>query len=334
MIISKTPYRISFFGGGTDYPAWFQNHGGQVLSTAIDKFCYLSCRPLPPFFDHKFRIVYSKVETVQAINEINHPVVKSVLDYLEFSDQYGLEIHHDGDLPARSGVGSSSSFTIGLLNALHAMRGEYRSAEQLAKEAIYIEQQALHEHVGSQDQVAASYGGLNKIKFFPDGSFGVTPLIIDPDRITELQDHLMFFFTGLSRYSSEIAGSKINNINNRFSELKVMGEMVNEGINLLSSTKTPIVEFGRLLHEGWQIKRNLSDKITNPEIDDIYQASLSAGAIGGKITGAGGGGFMLLFVPPEKQKDVREKLSHLIHVPFRFEPAGSRIVLYQPNGLK
>jgi len=331
MIISKTPFRISFFGGGTDYPAWFEHHGGKVLSTAIDKFCYITCRHLPPFFKHKYRIAYSTVETVQDIKDIEHPAVRAVLDYMG-CDQ-GLEIHHDGDLPARSGLGSSSSFTVGLLNSLHAMKGEYRSSEQLAKEAIHIEQDVLHEHVGSQDQVAAAYGGLNRIEFFPDGSFDVAPIIIEPPRLELLQSHLMFFFTGLSRFSSDIAESKIANIKNRTADLHEIGQMVDTGLDILGSA-APLNEFGQLLHEGWKIKRNLSDKVSNSHIDEIYEAARSAGAIGGKITGAGGGGFMLLFVPPEKQKNVRERLSKLTHVPILFEQSGSRIVLYQPNGLK
>jgi len=332
MIISKTPFRISFFGGGTDYPAWFESHGGKVLSTAIDKFCYITCRHLPPFFKHKYRIAYSTVEMVQAIRDIEHPAVRAVLDYMGCVE--GLEIHHDGDLPARSGLGSSSSFTVGLLNTLHAMKGEYRSAEHLAKEAIHIEQDALHEYVGSQDQIAAAYGGLNRIEFFSDGSFDVAPLIIELSRLEALQSHLMFFFTGLSRFSSEIAESKIANIKNRSADLHAIGQMVDAGLDILGSAHTPIEEFGQLLHEGWKTKRNLSDKVSNSHIDEIYEAARLAGAIGGKITGAGGGGFMLLFVPPGKQKNVRERLSKLTYVPIRFEQSGSRIVLYQPNGLK
>jgi len=332
MIISKTPFRISFFGGGTDYPAWFENHGGKVLSTTINKFCYLSCRYLPPFFKHKYRIAYSKVETVQSIKDIEHPAVRAVLDYM--GCEQGLEIHYDGDLPARSGLGSSSAFTIGLLNSLHAMKGEYRSSEQLAKEAIYIEQQVLHEYVGSQDQIAAAYGGLNRIIFFPDGSFDVIPVIVNASRLETLQSHLMFFFTGVSRFSSDIAKGKITNIKDRHMELHEIEQMVDVGLDILGSAHTPIEEFGQLLHEGWKVKRSLSEKISNSHINEIYDAARSAGAIGGKITGAGGGGFMLLFVPPEKQQNVRIHLSKLTHVPIAFEQSGSRIALYQPNGLR
>ncbi len=332
MIISKTPFRISFFGGGTDYPAWFEHHGGKVLSTAIDKFCYINCRYLPPFFKHKYRIAYSAVETVQSVKDIQHPAVRAVLEYMK--SEKGLEIHHDGDLPARSGLGSSSSFTVGLLNTLHAMKGEYRSSEQLAKEAIHIEQDVLHEHVGSQDQIAAAYGGMNKIEFYPDGNFDVEPIIVDPHRLEMLQSHLMFFFTGVSRFSSDIAKSKIENIKDCTTNLHLIGKMVDEGLSILGSTSTPLTEFGQLLHEAWQLKRKLSNKVSSSHIDEVYGAACSAGAIGGKITGAGGGGFILFFVPPEKQENVRERLSKLTYVPIRFEQSGSRIVLYQPNGLK
>ncbi len=332
MIISKTPFRISFFGGGTDYPPWFESHGGKVLSTTIDKYCYITCRYLPPFFKHKYRIAYSAVEQVHAIKDIKHPAVRAVLDCM--SCDQGLEIHHDADLPARSGLGSSSSFTVGLLNSLHAMKGEYRSAEELAKEAIHIEQRVLHESVGSQDQIAAAYGGLNRIEFFPDGSFDVAPVIADPSKLDLLQSHLMFFFTGLSRFSSDIAESQIANIKDRSADLHAIGHMVDEGLSILGSANTPIKEFGQLLHEGWKTKRNLSDKVSNSFIDEMYEEARAAGAIGGKITGAGGGGFLLLFVSPERQKNVRKRLSKLTYVPIRFEQSGSKIVLYQPNGLR
>jgi len=331
VIITRTPFRISFFGGGTDYPSWVKEHGGAVLSTAINKFCYISCRYLPPFFDHRYRVVYSKVETVDKVSEIEHPAVRTILEYMDCSK--GLEIHHDGDLPARSGLGSSSSFTVGLLNTLHALKGEYRSAEHLAHEAIHVEQDLMQEHVGSQDQIAAAYGGFNTIEFHPDQTCSVSPIIVSSSRQQELQNHLMFFFTGLSRFSSDIAKSKISNIKNRSAELHAIRQMVNAGLDILGSSHTPLDEFGRLLHEGWERKRSLSEKVSNSEIDQIYAIARSAGAIGGKITGAGGGGFMLLFVPPEKQANVSESLSKLIHVPIQFESTGSRVVLYQPEGL-
>lgn len=330
MIITRTPFRISFFGGGTDYPAWFQEHGGVVLATTIDKYCYISCRELPPFFEHRYRIVYSKIENCVSIDEIEHPAVRAVLKYMACDS--GLEIHHDGDLPARSGLGSSSSFTVGLLNALMALNGTHISHEELAKRAIHVEQDLIRENVGSQDQISAAFGGFNRIEFLRDGTFKVDPVILKKERLDEFQNHLMLFFTGFSRIASEVAKSKIENIKARASELQTMKQMTHEAIDLLQS-KSPIQEIGKLLDENWKYKRKLSDKVSTSEIDHIYGAAISAGAIGGKLLGAGGGGFMVFFVNPEAQTNVREKLRHLIHVPFRFENSGSRVVLYQPNGL-
>lgn len=332
MIISKTPFRISFFGGGTDYPPWFREHGGKVLASAIDKYCYISCRYLPPFFEHKYRVVYSKIENVADHADIQHPAVREVLAYM--GCERGLEIHHDGDLPARSGLGSSSSFTVGLLNVLYALRGQHRSAADLAKEAIHIEQDIIREHVGSQDQISAAFGGFNRIEFFPDDRFDVSPILLPEAKHDALQEHFMLVFTGLSRYASEVAKSKIENFDKRKEELRSLGEMVDAAIDILTSTHTPIEEFGCLLHEAWTVKRQLSDKVTNSTVDEIYEAAREAGAGGGKLLGAGGGGFLLLFVPPERQFLVRERLNGLIHVPFRLERSGSRIVLYQPDGLK
>lgn len=331
MIITRTPFRISFFGGGTDYPAWFQQHGGQVLSTTIDKYCYITCRHLPPFFDYKHRIVYSAIENVRHWDEIQHPAVRAVLGWSNCGK--GLEIHHDGDLPARSGLGSSSSFTVGLLHALAALKGRYVSKKQLASNAIHIEQEVIGENVGSQDQIAAAYGGLNRIEFTRNGNFEVSPVIVRPQRLRELQSHLMLCFTGFSRIASEIAKSQIESIRQRDVELHRMAEMVEEAIRILHSRSSRIDAFGELLHEGWLHKKSLSDKVSTPEIDEIYQTALDAGATGGKILGAGGGGFLLLFVKPALQARVREKLDHLVHVPFSFDDSGSRVVLYQPNGL-
>lgn len=330
MIISRTPFRVSFFGGGTDYPKWFVEHGGVVLSTTIDKYCYISCRYLPQFFEHKHRIVYSKIENVLTINEIDHPSVRAVLRYCQC--EKGLEIHHDGDLPARSGLGSSSSFTVGLINAVMALKGSYISKEELAAQAIDVEQNVIGESVGSQDQISASFGGFNRIEFLQDGSFQVTPIILRKDRLHELQDSLMLFFTGLSRNAPEIARSKIENFRNREADLLRMKEMVAEAITLLQGNG-PIADFGCLLYESWQLKRTLSSKVTTPEVDAILDIAMANGATGGKLLGAGGGGFVLLFVPPERQALIREKLHQLVNVPFRFENSGSRIVLYQPNGL-
>jgi D-glycero-alpha-D-manno-heptose-7-phosphate kinase len=302
-----------------------------VLSTAIDKYCYITCRHLPPFFDYKHRIVYSAIENVRHWDEIQHPAVRAVLGWSNCGK--GLEIHHDGDLPARSGLGSSSSFTVGLLHALAALKGRYVSKKQLATNAIHIEQDVIGENVGSQDQIAAAYGGLNRIEFTRNGGFEVAPVIVRPQRLRELQSHLMLCFTGFSRIASEIAKSQIDSIRQRDAELHRMSEMVEEAVRILHSRSGRIEEFGELLHEGWLLKKALSDKVSTPEIDAIYQRALEAGAIGGKILGAGGGGFLLLFVKPALQPRVREALDHLIHVPFSFDDSGSRVVLYQPNGL-
>jgi len=330
MIITRTPFRISFFGGGTDYPAWANVHGGVVLSTSIDKYCYISCRPLPPFFEHKHRIVYSVIENVREIAEIKHPAVKAVLKWAKIKD--GLEIHHDGDLPARSGLGSSSSFTVGLVHALSALQGRFISKEELAKSAIHIEQDIIRENVGSQDQISAAFGGFNRIEFHRDSTFKVSPVIISTERLAELQSHLMLFYTGMSRFASDIAKSKIDNFKNREAELKSMMAMVDEAMNILRNPSISIDEFGKLLDQSWKYKRSLSDQVTNPEIDRIYDEAFRAGAIGGKILGAGGGGFLLLFVKPELQERVRERLKHLIYVPFQFDNSGSQVIVYQPSG--
>lgn len=331
MIISKTPFRISFFGGGTDYPDWYHQHGGSVLATSINKYCYISCRYLPPFFDHKYRIVYSAIENVQAIADIQHPSVRATLDYMQCHQ--GLEIHHDGDLPARSGLGSSSSFTVGLLHALHALQGSYVSQEKLAGETIHIEQNLIGEHVGSQDQITAAMGGLNRIRFFQDGHFSTEPVILKQQRNQQLQGHLMLFFTGLQRNAPDIAKSKIANLDKRIVELQAMQAMVDEAIQILQNERADLADFGRLLDQSWQLKRQLSAKVSNETVDAIYAKAKQAGALGGKLLGAGGGGFLLLMVEPQRQQKVRDALDSLIHVPFQFDNSGSKIVLYQPNGL-
>lgn len=330
MIISRTPFRVSFFGGGTDYPQWYRAHGGAVLATTIDKYCYISVRRLPPFFAHRFRVVYSIVENVQQPCEIKHPAVRAVLEWMKVTA--GLEIHHDGDLPARSGLGSSSAFTTGLLNAVHALEGRRVSQEQLATEALHVEQTVINEPVGSQDQLSAAFGGFNHITFRQDGSFQVNPMIVPRARLEQLQDHLMLFFTGVSRLSTEVAAVTIANLGQRESALTAMHAMVEQAMQVLASSSTDIVEFGRLLHESWQLKRTLTERVSSALIDEMYDAARAEGAIGGKILGAGGGGFLLLFVKPEDRARVRGRLQGFVDVPFRFEMAGSRIVLYQPDG--
>ena len=330
MIITRTPFRISFFGGGSDFPEWFVEHSAQVIGTSIDKYCYISCRYLPPFFDHKFRLVYSQIENVKEINEIKHSAIRAVLD--SFHWEQGLEIHHDGDLPARSGLGSSSAFTVGLLNTLYALKGEHRSVEHLSKEATYIEQTVLQECVGCQDQILVAHGGLNHIKFSSDGKHIVSPLIVTPERKESLNDHLMLFFTGISRIASEIEKSKIENFCDNEQKIQTIIEISEAAISVLQSKKESIDDFGILLDESWRYKKALSTQVSNEKIDDAYDASKKAGALGGKLLGAGGGGFLLLFVPPVFQAAVKEVLKGYVHVPFKFESSGSKVVLYQPTG--
>jgi D-glycero-alpha-D-manno-heptose-7-phosphate kinase len=330
MIITKTPYRISFFGGGTDYPSWYRENGGKVLSTTFNKFCYISLRQLPPFFDHKYRIVYSLIENINNINDIKHPAVREVLKYVKSS--VGLEIHHDGDLPARSGLGSSSAFTVGLLNALSALDGKFKSSDSLAKAAIHVEQNLIKEFVGSQDQIAASYGGFNQIEFYSDDNFEVEPIVISQNRKNDLNNNLMLFFTGISRFSSEVTQSQIANMHNCSSQMHELNGMVDEGIKILANINTPIDDFGMLLNSSWKIKRSLSNMISNNTIDELYNTALKSGAIGGKVLGAGGGGFILFYVKPENQNKVKKALKGLTYVPFKFENTGSKIVVHQPNG--
>jgi D-glycero-alpha-D-manno-heptose-7-phosphate kinase len=325
MIITRTPFRISFFGGGTDYPVWYRENSGAVLSTTINKYCYINCRYLPPFFNYKYRIRYTLREETQRVDEIKHPTVRECLRYLNIDK--GIEMVHASDIPAQSGVGSSSTFTVGFLNALYALKGEMVTKRQLAREAIHIEQNLIKENVGSQDQVAAAFGGLNKIEFGGEREFYAYPITIPNDKLNLLQDHLMLFFTGFTRNASEIAGEQIKKTSGKKKELKVMVEMVDEAVNILNSN-SDIEDFGKLLREAWKVKRSLTGLISTSKIDDIYQAAINAGAIGGKLCGAGGGGFILLFVPPENQDNVKDKLKDLLLVPIRFENLGSHLVFY------
>lgn len=326
MIITRTPFRISFFGGGTDYPGWYNQHGGAVLATTIDKYCYLSVRHLPPFHEHRYRIVYRKIECVDSVDEIEHPAVRAVLS--DLGVDRGLEIHHDGDLPARSGMGSSSAFTVGFLHAVLALGGHMVSKRRLAMESIRLEQDVLGEVVGSQDQVSAAYGGLNHISFMPGGNVEVNPLTLTHERIEELASHVMLFYTAIKRTAQDVARSYVDDLESRAVHLRRMREFVDEGVSLLGGGG--LTAFGELLHEAWQIKRSLSSQVSNREIDELYEAARSAGAIGGKLTGAGGGGFMLLFAPPERHARIREVFKNLIYVPVRFSFDGSKVVHYDP----
>jgi len=326
MIISRTPFRISFFGGGTDYPAWYKEHGGCVLSTTINKYSFISARYLPPFFNYKHRIRYYNHEETQTLDEIKHPSVRECAKYLGIKK--GIEIIHNADLPSQSGLGSSSSFTVGLLNTLHALQNYMPTKRELATDAIHVEQDLIGESVGSQDQTAVAFGGLNIISFNSVQDIEVDPIIISSNRQTELQENLMLFFTGFARSASDVAKKQIDVTPQKEKELKIMMEICTEGLNILTDKKQSLNKFGELLGEQWKIKRELTDKISNKEIDSIFKAGMDAGAIGGKLLGAGGGGFMLFYVPKDKQLNVINTLKTKLHVPFRFEFTGSKIIYY------
>lgn len=329
MIISRTPFRISFFGGGTDYPAFYEENGGAVLSTSINKYCYVTCRYLPPFFNYKYAIRYRKREETQTIAEIEHPSVRECLGFMNVDR--GIEMQHNADLPAMSGLGSSSAFTVGLLNALYALKGKMTTKRQLALDAVHVEQERIKENVGSQDQTIAAFGGLNMIRFGGPQKVTVYPITIEQDRVDSLYNHLMLFFTGFPRNASKIAEEQIKQTPYKKSELTIMMEMVDEAVDILNGSGERLLDFGKLLHESWQIKRSLTRHISTPVIDDIYQAGLEAGATGGKLLGAGGGGFILFFVKPELRLQVINKLKKLLFVPFRFEGLGSQIIYYAPE---
>lgn len=299
-----------------------------MLGATINHYCYITARYLPPFFKHKHRVVYSKIESVMNPDEILHPAVREAIKFMNFDA--GLEIHHDGDLPKQTGLGTSSAFAVGLLHSLHALHGNMVTPMQLAKEAIHLERNLCKETVGSQDQVLAAHGGLLHIKFLPDNVIRVAPVTAKRERIKELESHIMLVFTGFSRFASEIAQEQIRNISQKKTELGEMQKLVAEGMRVLSGT-APITEFGSLLHENWMLKRSLSSKVSSPEIDTLYDKARDAGAIGGKLCGAGGGGFMMLFVEPDKQASLLQNLDGFLNVPFEFEWNGSQIIFFNPN---
>lgn len=327
MIISRTPFRISFFGGGTDYPAWFQEHGGSVLATSINRYCYITCRFLPPFFEHKSRVVWSKIELVNNQNDVTHPIIREAIKYLEIDE--GIEIHHEGDLPARSGLGSSSAAAVGILNALYALRGNMVTKATLAREAIVIEQELLKENVGVQDQIQTAFGGLNRIDIARDGSFQVRPVVINEARTRDLEHHMLLFYTGVSRDASSVAADQISAIPRRTDELHEIQNLVDTATEILTSN-ADLTDFGRLLHEAWLLKRSISDKIAPAFVDEIYDRAIRAGASGGKLLGAGGGGFMLFIVRPDLHNQVLSALSELLVVPVELDRAGSQIIFYDP----
>lgn len=322
MIITRTPFRMSFFGGGTDFESYFKEHGGAVLSTTFDKYCYVSVRHLPRFFDYWNEIIYSKIERVQHTDEIMHPAVRNAM---KMKDMHELRLSYDADLPARSGLGTSSSFAVGMLNAFSALKGKKLSKRQLADEAIYLERVLCNESGGIQDQIAAAFGGLNLISFGADG-YEVRPVDISKDRKDELNDRLMLFFTGFSRFSSDIQQGTVKALKDKYAELKEMTELTFEAERLLRDEDAKLNEFGRMLDHTWKLKRGISNGISTGSIDDMYAAGIKAGALGGKLLGAGGGGFLLFYAEPDRQEAVREAMKELLYIPFRFEQEGTAIV--------
>jgi D-glycero-alpha-D-manno-heptose-7-phosphate kinase len=326
MIISRTPTRISFFGGGTDYPNWYLENGGSVVSTTINKYSYITVRDLPPFFSYRHRIRYYEHEETQTLDEIRHPAVREVAKHLKFEG--GLEMVHNADLPARSGLGSSSTFTVGMLHALYALQGYMPTKRELAANALVVEQDKIGETVGSQDQIAAAFGGFNHIEFHKGGGFSVNPVTAGPTRLEELQNNLLLCFTGFARTASEVAKTQVAKVEINAPLLNQMTEITNTGLKILTNQNQSLDELGDLLDVQWKLKRQLSSAVTNIEIDEIYNRGLKAGALGGKLLGAGGGGFMLFYAPRHSHDNIRSALGEKMFVPFRFENTGSSIVYY------
>ena len=326
MIITKTPFRMSFFGGGTDFPDFYKEYGGAVLSTSFDKYCYVTVRHLPPFFDYRNELVYSRTERVKEISEIEHPAIREAMKWLDMHD---LRVTYEADLPARTGLGTSSSFAVGLLNAFYALKGKYADKRKLADDAIYLERTLCKESGGVQDQIAASFGGMNIIEFNAEG-YSVRPLIISADRKKQLNNNLMLFFTGFSRFSSDIQGAHETALKDKISQLSEMKNLVSEAEKILTC-KQDLSDFGKLLDYTWRLKRGITDKISNDSIDSLYLKAVNAGASGGKLLGAGGGGFLLFYVEEDKQASVRKALSSLMEVPFSFENNGTSVLYYSPE---
>ena len=326
MIITQTPFRMSFFGGGTDFPGFYREHGGAVLSTTFDKYCYVNVRHLPRFFDYTTELSYAKTERVTDVESIEHPAIREAMKML---DMHEIRLTYEADLPARSGLGTSSSFAVGMLNAFYALKGKYADKRKLADDAIYLERVLCKESGGIQDQIAASFGGFNKISFNADG-YTVSPVIISPERKLRLNDNLMLFFTGFSRFSSDIQVEAEKSLKSKEAQLLEMLQLVDEAEQVLTS-KTDLTEFGKLLDYTWKLKRGISSKVSTDSIDAIYDKAIKAGATGGKLLGAGGGGFLLFYVETEKQKNVLEALNNLLYVPFEFETAGTQVIHYTPE---
>lgn len=328
MIITKTPFRMSFFGGGTDIESFFREYGGAVLSTTFDKYCYVNVRHLPRFFDYSTEISYSKTERVIDVDKIEHPAVRNAMKML---DMHEIRLTYEADLPARSGLGTSSSFAVGMLNAFYALKGKYADKKRLADEAIYLERVLCNEAGGWQDQIAASFGGMNRIEFNKDGTYDVKPIIIHPDRKKLLNDNLLMFFTGFTRFSSEMQKANAIGYAEKVKQLQQMYDLVDEAETVLEDKHRDLDDFGRLLNKTWRLKRQTGKAITTNEIDALYNKGITAGALGGKLLGAGGGGFIVFYVQPEKREAIMEAMKDLLYVPFRFEDGGTRVIHYSPE---
>lgn len=328
MIITRTPFRMSFFGGGTDMKDFFTEHSGAVISTTFDKYCYVIVRHLPRFFNYSTELSYSKIERVTNIDAIEHPAVKNAMKML---DMHEIRLTYEADLPARSGLGTSSSFAVGMLNAFYALKGKYADKKKLADEAIYLERVLCNEAGGWQDQIAASFGGFNRINFNKDGTYDVYPLIIHPDRKKQLDDNLLMFFTGFTRFSSDMQKANAKGYHDKTKQLLEMLDLVDQAQEILTDKNSDLDDFGRLLDHTWKLKRQIGGAITTNSIDALYQRGIDAGALGGKLLGAGGGGFLVFYVQPEKKQAVKEAMKELLYVPFHFEDGGTRVIHYAPE---
>lgn len=327
MIITKTPFRMSFFGGGTDMESFFRENGGSVISTTFDKYCYVNVRHLSRFFDYSTELSYSKTERVTDVDDIQHPAIRNAMKLL---DMHEIRLTYEADLPARSGLGTSSSFAVGMLNAFYALKGKYASKKQLADEAIYLERVMCNEAGGWQDQIAASYGGFNRINFNAEG-YEVLPIIISPERKKTLSNNLLMFFTGFTRFSSDVQKTNKLDDNSKKNQLKQMLKLVDVAESILIDELCDLDDFGRLLDQTWKLKKQTGSAVTTSHIDVLYERGLKAGALGGKLLGAGGGGFLVFYVQPDKQKTVRAAMKDLMYIPFEFEDGGTRVIHYSPE---
>lgn len=328
MIITKTPFRMSFFGGGTDMESFFREYGGAVLSTTFDKYCYVNVRHLPRFFDYSTELSYSKTERVTAVEDIEHPAIRNAMKML---DMHEIRLTYEADLPARSGLGTSSSFAVGMLNAFHCLKGKYADKKKLADQAIYLERELCQEAGGWQDQIAASFGGMNRIEFNKDGTYDVRPIIIHPERKQQLNDNLLMFFTGFTRFSSDMQKANQAGYVEKVKQLQQMYTLVDDAEAILEDKHSDLDDFGRLLDKTWRLKRQTGGAITTDSIDGLYEKGIAAGALGGKLLGAGGGGFLVFYVQPEMKNAVLKAMNNLLYVPFRFEDGGTQVIHYTPE---